>query len=60
MSGLPRCSVTSPWGEDGDVAEAEQVLERARSLGLETDSMNLLNGEIAFAKRDYDAAIDFF
>ena len=44
----------------GDITEAERILERARSLNLETDSLNLLNGEINFAKREYDAAIDSF
>ena len=44
----------------GNVAEAEQILEIARDLNLEADSLNLLNGEINFAKREYDSAIDAF
>ena len=44
----------------GNVAEAEQILEIARSLGLEADSLNLLQGEVSFAKKEYDRAIDYF
>jgi serine/threonine-protein kinase len=44
----------------GFIADAEQVLETARGLNLDTDSVNLLNGEIAFAKNDFDNAIIFF
>jgi serine/threonine-protein kinase len=44
----------------GNVAEAERILEIARDLNLEADSLNLLNGEISFAKREYDAAIEGF
>ena len=44
----------------GDIDDAEQALEKARSLGLETDSLSLLGGEISFAKREYDSAIDSF
>jgi serine/threonine-protein kinase len=41
----------------GQVTEAEGVLEEARLLMLDADSLNLLNGEIAFAKQEYDRAI---
>jgi len=44
----------------GSVDEAEQVLDLAQSLHLDADSSNLLSGEIAFAKREYDDAIDDF
>jgi pentatricopeptide repeat protein len=44
----------------GDVAEAERVLEKARALNLDADSLNLLNGEIDFAKQEYEGAIDGF
>ncbi|MDR2615717.1 MAG: tetratricopeptide repeat protein, partial [Oscillospiraceae bacterium] len=44
----------------GDVAEAERVLEKAQVLELDADSLNLLDGEIAFAKQEYDGAIDSF
>lgn len=44
----------------GDISGAEKVLKTAESLGLEADSLNLLEGEISFAKRDYDSAIDSF
>jgi len=44
----------------GHIEEAEQVLEKAQAVNLEADSLNLLNGEISFAKREYDAALDGF
>lgn len=44
----------------GDIAEAEHVLEKAQVLNLDTDSLNLLRGEIAFAKQDYNDAVDYF
>jgi serine/threonine protein kinase len=44
----------------GDVTGAEQILEKARELNLEADSLNLLSGEIAFAKSEYDSAIVCF
>ena len=44
----------------GNIAEAERVLEKAQVLNLDTDSLNLLNGEIAFAKQEYEGAIDGF
>lgn len=44
----------------GNIAEAEQILEKAQSLNLEADSLNLLNGEISFAKGEYDSAIEGF
>ena len=42
----------------GDIASAEQALETARSLSLDTDSLHLLTGEIAFAKQAYDSALE--
>jgi serine/threonine protein kinase len=44
----------------GEVAEAEQILEKAKSMGLEADSLHLLNGEISFTKKEYDNALDAF
>ena len=44
----------------GNISEAERVLETARSLNLDADSLSLLQGEISFAKREYDSAIDSF
>jgi serine/threonine-protein kinase len=44
----------------GHIDEAERILERARTLNLASDSLNLLNGEISFAKREHDSAIHYF
>jgi serine/threonine-protein kinase len=44
----------------GDITEAERILEKAKSLNLETDSLNLLIGEISFARQEHDIAIDAF
>ncbi|MDR3120351.1 MAG: protein kinase [Clostridiales bacterium] len=44
----------------GNVREAERVLEKAQVLGLDPDSLNLLKGEIGFAKREYGDASDYF
>jgi serine/threonine-protein kinase len=44
----------------GQLSEAVQILERARALGLDTASLNLLNGEIAFARQEYDNALQYF
>jgi serine/threonine-protein kinase len=44
----------------GRVAEAERVLEEARAMGLEEDSLCLLLGEIDFAKGEYDDALENF
>ena len=44
----------------GDIPEAEQILERARLLDLESDSLDFLRGEIAYAKRDYQDALEHF
>jgi serine/threonine-protein kinase len=44
----------------GSVADAERILEKAQALKFDTDSLNLLNGEIDFAKREYDGAVDNF
>jgi len=44
----------------GDVSAAESVLEKAKALHLDSDSLHLLNGEIAFVKQSYESAlIDF-
>lgn len=44
----------------GDIDRAEQAVRVARSLDLETDSLHLLYGEINFAKRDFEYALDSF
>lgn len=44
----------------GEVEEAEKMLQKAQTLGLETDSLSLLSGEIAVAKREYGSAIAHF
>ena len=38
----------------GKIDEAERNIELALELNIDADSLNLLNGEIAFAKREYD------
>lgn len=40
----------------GDVRQAERELEKAQVLGLDTDSLNLTNGEMYYAGQDYDSA----
>jgi len=42
------------------ISEAEQILEKARELDLDTESLNLLNGEINFSKKEYESAIENF
>lgn len=44
----------------GEITEAEQVLAKAETLNLETDSLNLSHGEISYAKKDYDTALQYF
>jgi serine/threonine-protein kinase len=44
----------------GEPAEAERILEKAQALNLDTDSINLLKGEIGFVKQEYGNAVDFF
>lgn len=44
----------------GEIAEAERVLEKAQVLNLDADSLNLLNGEINFVKKDYDSSVEYF
>ena len=44
----------------GDITAAQEVLGKAQDLGLEADSLNLLFGEIDFAKREYNSAVDNF
>lgn len=44
----------------GDVAQAEHVIEKAQVLKLDADSLNLLKGEIHFAKQEYSEAADYF
>jgi serine/threonine-protein kinase len=44
----------------GNIEDAERVLETARALNLDDDSLNLLSGEIRFAKRSYENAIQHF
>jgi serine/threonine-protein kinase len=43
-----------------EVSEAERILEKAKEFMLEEDSLNLLSGEIRFAKKEYDDALDAF
>lgn len=44
----------------GEAGEAEHVLEKAQVLNLEADSLNLLKGEIAFAREEYEEAESCF
>lgn len=44
----------------GKIAEAERILERAQVLNLDSASLNLLKGEISFAKQEYSKATVFF
>lgn len=44
----------------GNIAEAERILEKAQVLNLDSNSLNLLNGEIAFVKQEYNVAIEYF
>ena len=44
----------------GEVGEAERILETARSLNLEEDSLELLKGEVFYTKGEYDSAIASF
>lgn len=44
----------------GDITEAEHILEKAQVLNLDTDSLNLLKGEISYAKQEYESSIDYF
>jgi serine/threonine-protein kinase len=42
----------------GDISLAEEVFDQARVLGLKADSLNLLEGEIFFAGRNYESALN--
>lgn len=42
----------------GNVDEAQKQLEKAQVLNLNEDSLNLLKGELNFAQKNYDGAID--
>ncbi|MDR1640855.1 MAG: tetratricopeptide repeat protein, partial [Clostridiales bacterium] len=44
----------------GLIPDAERAIEKAQVLGLESDSLNLLNGELAYAKNDYESALGYF
>jgi len=44
----------------GEIVEAERILEITRSLDLESDSLNLLAGEISFARHEFDNALAHF
>lgn len=44
----------------GNVFEAGQVLEKARTMNLGADSLNLSSGEIYLARQEYDNALDNF
>ncbi|MDR1320321.1 MAG: protein kinase [Gracilibacteraceae bacterium] len=44
----------------GRIGEAEQVLDTARELRLQDDSLNLLYGEISLSRQEYDAALAEF
>jgi tetratricopeptide (TPR) repeat protein len=44
----------------GNISAAEEAIETALGLNIETDSLFLVNGELFFAKRDYENAIECF
>lgn len=44
----------------GDLEEAQRVLEQAQALGLESDSLDLLRGEISFMMQEHDVALENF
>lgn len=44
----------------GAIDDAERILERAQVLQLDTDSLNLLKGEIDFSKQEYGSSSDYF
>ncbi|MCL2357295.1 MAG: serine/threonine-protein kinase [Defluviitaleaceae bacterium] len=44
----------------GDIEYAERMVEIARGLNIEADSLNLLHGEISFARREFDNALYSF
>jgi serine/threonine protein kinase/lipopolysaccharide biosynthesis regulator YciM len=44
----------------GKILEAERVLEKAQVLNLDADSLNLLKGEIYYARQEYDRAVECF
>ena len=44
----------------GDIAQAERTLERARQLDLESDSLDLLRGEIFYARHEYTDALESY
>lgn len=41
----------------GHVSEAEDIIEKAQELSLDDETLNLLSGEIAFAKQEYESAV---
>lgn len=44
----------------GAVEEAAHTLEKAQVLNLDADSLNLLNGELSYARQEYDDALACF
>lgn len=44
----------------GNTDKAERELEKAKVLGLKADSLDLINGELYFAQKEYDAAVAYF
>lgn len=44
----------------GNMSGAEQALETAKMLELDSDSLNLLNGEMNFVGQEYTSAIEYF
>lgn len=44
----------------GNTDKAERELEKAEVLGLKQDSLDLISGELFFAKKDYDSALPCF
>lgn len=52
------CDYAIALARTGNTTEAEIILEKAESVSLETDLLNLLTGEILFSKQDYDKAVD--
>ncbi len=43
----------------GDINGAEDIISKVGSLGLDSESLDLLNGELSFAKRDYEQSVEY-
>ena len=44
----------------GDIPGAEEILETAVGLGLEDDSLLMVQGEIAYSQENYEEALEYF